>query len=198
MTEGGGAPAGIGYVWDYAQSQARAAAGWDAPERAVAETYPRRLATSESPNLASGVLTVSAIGLPHDIEISAVTLYIGHVGGTGCTHGWYAVLDSAMRIIAASEDQGTFAWPATTPVTLDMIEPVITTIGGLFYLGVSVTATGLPPNFVSTAPMLSALTTQVPYLTGTSTTGLAGMREPGTQMAPVTSPTGWAIYGIIS
>src|ERR1019366_4430493 len=104
MTEGGGAPAGIGYVWDYAQSQARAAAAWDAPAQAVAETFPRRLATSESPNLVSGTLTVSAIPLPHGTEISAVTMFTAHVGAASPAHGWYAVLNAAMVVLASSAD----------------------------------------------------------------------------------------------
>ena len=198
MTEGGGAPAGIGYVWDYAQSQARAAAGWDAPARAVAETYPRRLATDESPNLTSGMLTCSALALPHGTEISALTMITGHVGGSGVTHGWYAILDHTATIIAVSEDQLTTPWPASTAVTLDMIEPVTTTTGGIYYAGVMVTASGLPPNFASTPAMLSALTTLPPLLTGVSTGGLTGMLEPGTQMAAVSGPTGWALYGYLT
>jgi hypothetical protein len=198
MNEGGGAPAGVGYVWDYAQSQARAAAGWDAPARAVAETYPRRLATDESPNLTSGTLTCSALALPHGTEISAVTMFTGHVGGTGVTHGWYAILDHTATIIAASEDQGTAPWPASTAISLDMIEPITTTVGGIYWLGVSITASGVMPNFVSTAPMLNAVTTLPPLLTGISSSGLTGMLEPGTQMATIASPTGWAIYGLVT
>ena len=198
MNEGGGAPAGVGYVWDYAESQAQAAAAWDAPARAVAETFPRRMATDESPNLTSGALTVSAIGLPHDIEISAVTLFTGHVAGSGVSHGWFCVLDHTATIIAASEDQLTAGWPAQTPVTLDMIEPVTTTVGGLYYLGVSITAT-LPPNFASApAQITSGIAALLPLVTGQSSTGMLGMREPGTQMATITAPTGWAIYGIIT
>ena len=198
MSNGDGAPAGVGFVRDYALSQAQAAAAWDAPAQAVAETFPRRMATAESPNLASGVLTCTALPLPHDTAISAVTLFTGHVGGTAVSHGWVCVLDHTAMIIAASEDQGTYGWPASTTISLDMIEPITTTVGGIYWLGVSITASGVMPNFVSTAPMLNAVTALPPLLTGTSTTGLGSMKEPGTQMATVTSPTGWAIYGIIT
>jgi hypothetical protein len=174
-----------------------APAAWDAAAQCLAETYPRRMATDESPNLASGVLTVSAIPMPRGIPVSNVTMFTGHSAGSGVSHGWYCVLDHTMTIVAASEDQLTFGWPASTAVSLPMIEPATTTIGGLYYLAASITASRAP-NFVSTPPMLNAVTALPPLLTGVSSTGLTGMREPGTQMATVTAPTGWAIYGIIT
>jgi len=175
-----------------------AAGGWDAPAEAMAQTFERRMATAESPNLTSGVLTCTAIGLPPGTPVSAITLFSGHSAASGPSHGWFCLMNSACVILAASADQGSTAWPALTPVTLPMIEPVTITHGGLFYLAVSVTAT-LPPNFASTSMQItSPIAALLPLLTGVSSSGLTGPPAAGTQMAAITAPTGYPLYGICS
>jgi hypothetical protein len=174
-----------------------AVGAWDAPAEGLAESYPRRLATAESPNLTSGTLTVTACGLPNNTEVSAITMFTGHVGGSGPSHGWYCLMDRNAVILAISADQLTAAWPAQTAITLPMIKPVTTT-AGLFYMGVSVTAT-LAPNFASTAAQItSGIAALAPLLSGVSSAGLTGPPAAGTQMAAITAPTAYPLYGIIS
>jgi hypothetical protein len=175
-----------------------AVGAWDAPGLAVAQTFERRLAVSESPNLASGVLTVTAIGLPPGVPISAVTMFSGHVAAIDPSHGWVCVLDRNAAIVAASADQLTAAWPALTAVTLPMTSTVVTKSGGLFYVAASITAT-LPCNFASSPVQITAgIAALLPLLTGVSSSGLTGPPAVGTQMAAITAPTGYPMYALIT
>jgi hypothetical protein len=171
---------------------------WDAPGLALAESFPRRMATAESPNLNSGTLTCTAIGLPPGTPVSAITLFSGHSAASGPSHGWFCLMNSACVILAASADQGSAAWPALTGITLPMTSTVVTRFGGIYYVAASITAT-LPPNFASTPMQITAgIAALVPLLSGSSSTGLSGPPAVGTQMSAISAPTGYPLYAIVS
>jgi hypothetical protein len=175
-----------------------AVGAWDAPGLALAESFPRRLATAESPNLASGVLTVTGIGLPPGTPVSAITLFSGHSVASGVTHGWFCLMNSACVILAASADQGSTTWPALAALSLPMTSTVVTRSGGLFYVAAAICAT-LPCNFASTPMQITAgIAALLPLLSGVSSSGLSGPPAVGTQMAAITAPTGYPLYAIIT
>ena len=146
---------------------------WLAPSGALAETFPRFNAQI-SQSISSGTVVAVAIGLPKNTIVSNITFCTGSAAESGGSHGWYALLDSTLHVLAVSADQtGATAWGNASLVTLAMGSPYTVTTAGLFYVAVSVTASGMP-NFMGMSISGTQAIARSPVMCGTA----------GTQNAP--------------
>lgn len=116
-----------------------------APSGALAETYPRMFAGG-LPALSSGQTYVTAIPLQKGMTVTNITYITGTGAETGGSHGWCGLLDSAGKVLAVSADQtGATVWsPGGHEITIAMGTPYAVTVTGVYYLAVSVTASGMP------------------------------------------------------
>jgi hypothetical protein len=142
-----------------------------------AATMARRNVTTvqTATGFATGVLAVTAIGLPLGMVVSSCTFQTGATAKSGGTHGWYVLMDSNRNELAITADQTDPAtvWGATnTPYTLNFAAPILTTYGGVYYVGVMVAAATTMPTFVGSAASVAGAFAGAPIMGGTSDTGL--------------------------
>lgn len=163
---GNGLPADSGHV--------HPEKAWDslliAPSGALAETFPRWLASSPvTPS--SGTTYVTAISLPKGIVVGNITLASHTAGSSSTTHSWFALLDSTGLVLAVSADGGTANIGGGAYVTKAMTSPYTVTAAGLFYIAQSVTASSMC-NWCGAGP-LSSIAQRTPTLCGTATNSAA-------------------------
>jgi hypothetical protein len=137
----------------------------------TAETVPRgagNISTNSSTLTSSGQY-MRAIGLPANLAILNLTWAIGTTAANGVTHGYYFITDSNRVVKAVTADvTNNTTWNSTTnPVTLALSPGYTTPSAGLYYLGISVTAS-TTPNIVQTSNLAGGLAGATPILYGLS------------------------------
>jgi hypothetical protein len=162
-----------------------------APAGAIAETMPRNMVTATKTAGATGTLYLNAIGLPLNAVVSTITMMTGATPETGGSHGWYALLDSGGTVRAVTADQtGTAAWAANTDVGFAVGTAYTTTYTGLHYVGVCITASGMP-TFTGAAALVNVATIAPQLLGGVaalfSTPPAVGSALPALTTANVSS-----------
>lgn len=171
-----------------------------APAGATAETFSRIYAyTVAYPAVTSGTLYLRAIPIPKGVTVSNLTFMTGSAAEAGGSHGWYCLLDSGLVVRAVTADQTAAAkWGATfTPYTLPVSSAYTTTYGGLFYIGVCITATTMPA-FLAGAGTQSSLTNLAPILMGSSSTGQSTPPAAGTTMGALAGSAAFDFYAYTS
>jgi len=172
-----------------------------APAGAVAETFPRRFASTVStPALTSGTLYVTLIKLAKGAVISNLTMYANTTVKTGGTHGWYVLLDSARKVLAVTADQTDAAtvWgTASTPYPLPVTAPILAPYDGYYYVGVMVAATGMP-TFTCAAVPAVGINGGSPILAASSSAAQTTPPAVGATMGALTSVSGAQFYAYAS
>lgn len=112
---------------------------------AIAQTMPRwGVSTTAVAIAASGVMYCVAIHLPSDVTVTNISFLSGTAEATG-THAWMALYTGDLRLLAqTADDTAAAAIGANAVYTRALSTPVKTTYSGLYYLGISVTATTMP------------------------------------------------------
>jgi hypothetical protein len=169
---------------------------------ALAETFPRYLADSSSGTAATGIVYCAAIPLQKGVVVTNINFVTNSASeGTG-THGWFALLDSTLHVLAVSADQtGASFFTGSTLFTIAMGAAYTVATSGLFYLAQSVTASTMPnwTGFGGATSLTGLNATAGPVLYGTA----------GTQNAPpavnaqlnsgtLTASTIAMMYGFVS
>lgn len=162
-----------------------------------AETMPREICPEVNtavPN-ASGTLYLQAILLTAGQTVSNIAISSATTAAGTPTNYFFALYDGSRALKAVSANQTTTAWAANTLKTLAMTTPYKVPTTGLYYIGLMVTATTVPTTKGGTAKTGGQLSSQVPILHGTSTTGLTtAMPDPA---AAITFAT-LSIYAAVS
>jgi hypothetical protein len=172
----------------------------DAPGPGITETFDRRLATGSTSNQTTGVVLATAIDLPGGETISGATFYTAGGAVTARTHGWYALCDTNMNILAVTADQAAgSAWSvANTPYPLNFTAAIWTSHALPGYLCVSCTAT-ITPNFVgiyNSGGPTDAFASIPPVLSGTAGTKTTPPAI-GSTLAAVTGVAYSSAYAIV-
>lgn len=165
---------------------------------ALAETYPRVLATT-STALTSGTLSLCAIGLPKGLTVNNITFGTKGTAMATVTHGWYVLADSGLVVRAVTPDQtsGTWMQTANQLYTLATTAAYTTTYTGLYYIGMMAVATtigvngtagNVPGNWASNAPILC----------GTSNTGATVPPSVGATLTALSSNGNMTLYAYVS
>lgn len=112
-----------------------------APSSAVAESFPRRGATTAAAAvLATGTLHLTGVYMyPGDV-VTSLSYFSGAAANTP-SHWWFAFFDPDLNLVAISADQGSAAWGASTTQTLAMVTPYTTSVPGIHYAGILMVAT---------------------------------------------------------
>lgn len=132
----------------------------------LGESFPRILASANYP-FTNVTPRFTAIELAAGLTISRMTLITGNTAQIGGTHGWYALTDSAFKVLAATADQTSTFWNAThTPFTLPFTGSVTTAYRGVYYVFASVSG-NTEPAFVGLPAPISGAATAAPILGGT-------------------------------
>jgi hypothetical protein len=145
--------------------------------------------------MTTGVLALTAIHLPAGTTVTNLSYLSGTTAANTPTSWWFALYTANRALLAQTADQTTTAWAANTVKTLALSAPVTTTYTGLYYMGVSVTATTVPTFYCSQSAGNAYVTDIAPKLNGTSTTGLT-TTAPATAAAITATLT--VPYGYVS
>lgn len=184
-------------VWT-ADSLDRLFATFEQPAGTKAATTTRGSVTNGTgTTLTSGTLTVRAIGLPAGVTVSGATFYTGNTAFATLTHGWYALLDSSMKVVAVTADTTAMLTAANTVYPLSFAAAAVTSYSGIYYLGLCVAATTMG-NIASAPALITGIAGTSPALCGTSSTAQTTPPAVGTTMAAVSSSGVFNFYGLVS
>ena len=147
---------------------------FDEPYGTIARSFPRWMVTS---NVAMGANAgvYRQIVLPAGLTAGAMTFLTATTAKLGGSHGWYAVTDQNLNVLAVTADQTDAAttWgTANSPQKLAFTSPLQTSYTGIYYAAISVTASTLP-TFGGTVIMAVAGTQAPPIPYGIFTAALA-------------------------
>lgn len=143
------------------------------PTGALAETFPRYLATTNSAApTASGTMFMQAIYLTAGQLVSNITIISATTAAGTPTNYFFALYDGSRNLRAQSANQTTTAWAANTAKTLAMTTPYRVPTSGLYYIAILVTATTVPTTHGGPAKANAVVSSTAPILHGTSSTGL--------------------------
>src|SRR5215831_2036681 len=173
---------------------------WTAPAAALAETFPRIVASAGSAQApTSGTLSVVAIGLPQYMTLSAITMSTKGTAKAGGTHGWYVLLDSGrvVRMVTADQTDAATVWGTTNTAYTLATNSYTTTYTGLYYLGIMVAATTMPTILSAGAAASTGIVSAAPILAGTSSTGQTTPPALGATMGALTAVVNLTFYGYV-
>jgi hypothetical protein len=164
------------------------------PAGALAETFPRTIATASTATASTNVY-LAAIPLDAGVIVSNITVAVVSPESGG-THGFLALLDSGLVCRATSVDlTGGAVFAPAGAVTVAMTAPYTVPSAGVYYIAFNVTATGIPNMVFAVASTFSG-TNVSPRLSG-----IAGT----TSTVPTVGSTTFAftsnappIYGYVS
>lgn len=142
------------------------------PSGALAETFPRALATTNTTVAASGTLFLQAIYLNAGQLVSNIGMISATTAAGTPTNYFFALYDGSRNLRAQSANQTTTAWAANTAKTLAMGTPYRVPTSGLYYIGFMMAATTVATCHGGPAKANAVVSSTVPILHGASTTGL--------------------------
>lgn len=127
------------------------------PTGVFAETVARSqcLSTAVAP-ITTGQELLCSIWLPAGLTVSNITILTGGTAGATMTHWFFELLsnEAAPVVRGHTADQTSGAIAANTLITKALVTPFVTTYSGLYYIGVTVSATTMP---TYTGPSTSAV-----------------------------------------
>jgi hypothetical protein len=147
-----------------------------APSGAIAQTIPLWLPNTGSVATSSGVLQLHAVTLPAGVPVSNITFQIGNTAGATLSHGWYALVNSALLQVAHTADQTSGSLTGGAAVTKALVTPYVPAATAQYYLGICVVAGTQPTLSGYSAAQASGIFGVYP-VNGPSSTGLT---TPGT------------------
>lgn len=141
------------------------------PTGCIAETFPRCLGSQATATQAIGATTgtvyMAGVWLPVGMTITNVNWITGSTAAVTPTHWWLGVASSTGLQVAATADQTTGAIGANTLITKALTGTYVTTVTGLYYLLLSVTA-GTNPTATGLPVPISNMNLATPILAGVS------------------------------
>lgn len=142
------------------------------PTGALAETFDRALATTNTSAAVSGTLFLQGIYLNAGQLVSNIGIISATTAAGTPTNYFFALYDGARALRAQSANQTTTAWTANTAKTLAMTSAYRVPTSGMYYIGYFMTATTVATLHGGPAKANAVVSSTVPILHGTSSTGL--------------------------
>jgi len=162
----------------------------DLPTGAIAQTFERRNGMGSQAST-SGRLLLAGIYLRAGTVITTITFASSSTAMSGGTHGWAALYNPSLGLMAQSADDTGITWGANVNKTFTLSAPQTLTVTGWHYVGVMVTVTTTMPTLASL--VVIANTAQAsPSVGGLSDTGLT-TTAPATATAPSSFIIPWAM-----
>lgn len=141
------------------------------PTGALAETFPRYLATTNSTIGASGTLFMQAIYLTAGQLVSNISFISATTAAATTTNLFFALYDGNRNLMAQSANQGAYTWAANTVKTLAMTTPYRVPVSGVYYVAVMQAATTIATLHGGPAKANAIVSSTAPVMHGTSSTG---------------------------
>ena len=167
------------------------------PSGCIAQTMPWWAVTAATVAATSGTLYLHAVTLPAGIPVSNITFAIGSTSGTTLTHGWYALVNSALLQVAHTTDQTSGSLAVNSAVTKALVTPYIPAATATYYIGYMVVAGAQPTFCGSGSTQTGSMFVNFPS-NGASTTGLTTPGTDGTTSYIAISAAGSPVYGYVS
>lgn len=142
------------------------------PTGALAETFPRALATTNSTIGASGTLFLQAVYLVAGQVVSNIGMMAATTAAATTSNLQFGLYSSALAKLAESSDQGAYTWAANTAKTLAMTSAYTVTQSGLYYIALKQVATTIATLHGGPAKANAIVASTAPIMHGTSSTGL--------------------------
>jgi hypothetical protein len=137
-----------------------------------AESIPRMLVNEANLSaLTSGTLHMVAVYLQAGQRINAISFCSATTAANTPTNRFFALYDINRNLLAQTNNATTTAWAANTVSTLSLTSQYVVPTTGLYYVGIMVTATGVPTLKGLAAKTGGQLAGRAPILHGNSTTG---------------------------
>lgn len=142
---------------------------------------------------ATGVLYMQAIWLTAGTLVSNISFCTATTAASVPTHYMFGLFDASRNLLAATADQTSTAWAATTLKTLAVVTPYTIPTTGLYYLGIFMAATTVVTLKGGTARTGGQLAGTAPIINGTSaSTGLTtAMPNPAGAITQVATGPIW-------
>jgi len=160
----------------------------------IAETFPPL--TTGGPSLqVSGTLRGGAVGFAAGTTVSNLTVHVPNtLAGTGMTHCWFMIYNSALALVAQTADSP-IAVQSAGNVTLALTSALSVTASGLFYLCFLATTGTTMPNLSSGANNANLVNYGAAIGSGAPSiiaqTGLAALPNPVVPAAGVANSCPW-------
>jgi hypothetical protein len=168
------------------------------PSGAIAQSIPLWFATSSAALATiSGTLYLQGITLGAGELISNITYAIGSASGSGLTHGWFVLLNSALLQVAHTADQTSGNMAVNSAVTKALVTPYTTPAAGSYFMGFMAVATGQPSLAGSGSTEAGSAFLVYPNA-GASSTGLSTPGTDGVTTYAAMSAAGAVPYGYVS
>ncbi len=156
-----------------------------------AESVPRTQANADLAIAATGVELSVAIPLQAGDLVTNLTFVTGATAGGTLTAGYICLRDTAGALLAQSADFGSTARAANTAFTIALATAQLITTPGLYYVGISFTASTVPTLRGATllnGILAGALIAGMPVLSRSHGSGV-GATAPATTATPTTTFT---------
>ena len=144
---------------------------------------------------ATGVLQLCAIFVPFNTIVNNINFVTGSTAGVTMTHQWAVLCDNNRNLLANTADltngaigaNAVFTWPVAA-IASGAATSFTTTYGGLYYVGLLVTAATIP-TLMGTSDAANTIKNIAPILVGGSTSSLTTPSPYPTQYAALTATT---------
>jgi hypothetical protein len=118
---------------------------FDEPAGTIARTIPRSVITGSGSAVLTSTVYVRSIPLPAGLVATNLAFHIGTTAEAGGSHGWYALLDANLNVLAVTADQtGATFFAASTFTPLPLASRFVVPQTGLYYAALCITATTMP------------------------------------------------------
>lgn len=168
------------------------------PSNAIAATMPRSNISSDSIAIASGTMQVAAVYLTKGQVVNNVVWTSGGTAGADLTHQWAVLLNSSLKVVAATADQTTAAIAAHTAYSIALTSAYTVPTSGIYYIGLMVAESGgTEPTATGTSAANAFTNNLAPKTAGTSNTGATTPLAVGATATAITA-TADTIYAYLT
>jgi hypothetical protein len=167
------------------------------PSGCIAQTVPWWFTNGSGIAATSGTLYLHAVTLAAGKPVSNLTFAVGSTGGLTLTHGWYALLNSALLQVAHTADQTSGNLASATAVTKGLVTPYTPAVTALYYIGYVIVAS-TQPTFCGTSNTEGGSFFTIFPSSGASSTGLTTPGTDGTTSYAAITAAGSPVYGYCS
>jgi hypothetical protein len=170
----------------------------DGPSNAIAATMPRNNISSDSIAIASGTIQAASVYLTKGMVVNNIVWASGGTAGATLNHQWAVLLNSSLKVVAATADATSAAIAAHTAYTLPLTAAYTVPTSGIYYIGLMVSNNaGTEPTATGTSAANAFTNNLAPKAAGTSSTGQTTPLAVGATATAITA-TADTIYAYLT
>lgn len=161
---------------------------------AICDNGIRFVAGTEVPLVSGQLILSGGFVIPAGATVNTITVFSGSTAAVAPTNQWIALLDQNLTVLRKSADKTSEAWPSLTYKTFTLSSPLSVSVDTAVYASIVVVAG--TPNSLRGCNTSGSISSALPRLSGSSTTGLTNPASLGaTAAAP--AALGPIFYGFL-